>query len=168
MRRKIRRLHAAMLFVMAVLNIGGPPMLALDRLQSSNDTGPAATELKLTAEVNKDEKGGLVLEWTLRNISNRDLLIGVTNPLTDYTVEVTDRRNKPVRLTEAGQKQWLASRMISRKPPVVFHPGDEMTNRIVLNEIYDLKRNSLYTVIVKRRFGMVVVKSNPARVRVSD
>lgn len=143
-------------------------MLALDRSQSSNGTAPSASDLKLTATVNKDEKGGLVLEWTLRNTSNRDLLIGNTNSLMDYTIEVTDRKNKPVRLTEAGQKQALASRMISRKPQVVFHPGDEMTSRIVLNEIYDLKRNAVYTVIVKRRFGTVVVKSNPARLKVSD
>ncbi|HEU0251562.1 MAG TPA: hypothetical protein VFR12_00935 [Pyrinomonadaceae bacterium] len=168
MRRKIGRFLPAAMFFMAVLNICSTPTLAVDRLQLSKITSPSATELELTAQVNKDEEGAFVLEWTLRNSSNRDLLIGNTNSLTDYVIEVTDRQNKPVRLTDAGQKLWLASRMISRKPPIVLHPGDEMTNRIVLSEIYDLKRNGVYAVIVKRRFGTVVVKSNPARVRVSS
>jgi hypothetical protein len=167
MRLKIRRLPVAMLFVTAFLNTCVAPTPALDRLQSSNVTLPSANELKLSAEVNQDEKGVLVLEWTLRNTSNRDLLIANTNSLTDYTIEVTDRRNKPARLTDAGEKQALASRMISRKPPGVFSPGDETTNRIVLTEIYDLKRNGVYNVTVKRRFGTVIVKSIPVRVKVS-
>lgn len=168
MRREIRRfLPGAMLFVTAVINICSAPTLAVEQ-QSSKVASPSASELKLTTQVNKDEEGSFVLVWTLRNSSNRDLLIGNTNALMDYVIEVTDRQNKPVRLTDAGQKKWLASRMISRKPPVVLRPGGELTHRIVLSEIYDLKRNGVYAVIVKRRFGTVVVKSNPARIRVSD
>ena len=167
MRSKVRRrLPVAILFVVGAFGICSAPTLALERVQSSKVSFPSANDLKLTAQVNKDEKSGaLVLEWTLRNSSNRDLSIRNTNLLIDYSIEVTDRQNKPATLTEAGQKQWLVSLMISRKPTFIFHPGDEMTNQIVLSEVYDLKRNRVYVVSVKRRFGKVVVKSNSVRIK---
>ena len=158
----------AIMFVVGALNICSAPTLAFERLQSSKLELPSATDLELVAKVTKDAKTkALVLEWTLRNSSNRDLSIGNTTLLNDYVIEVTDRQNKPARLTDAGQKRFFVSRMLSRKPPIIFHPDDEITDRISLNEIYDLERNRVYVVAVKRRFGTVVVKSNLVRIKFS-
>ncbi len=166
MNTKVQRSIPLATLLVGILTLCYAPTLARQQFQSAEVDSFKSTDLKLTAKITRNtETGALVLEWTLRNSATRDLSIRDTNLLNDYIIEVTNRQNTPVPLTEYGQRQLMAAHMLSRKPSFTLTAGGELTNRITVSEIYDLKRNGVYVFTVKRRFAKVLVKSNSVRIR---
>ncbi len=161
-------LSIALLFVIGAFNARPSQTLQIAGFQPSKERHIYSTNLSIVAGINKDGKtGALILKWSLRNTSNRDISTRDTNLLNDYRIEITDYQNKRVPPTEEGQKQLMAARMLSHRSALTIHPGEEIKSQIVISEIYDMKRKGTYTVTIKRRLATEEVKSNPVKVKIS-
>lgn len=161
-------LSVVLLFVIGPFSCWHAQTLPDVQPQSSKERPIYSKSLRIVAGINKEGKtGSLILKWSLKNISSRDIAARDTNVLNDYTIEITNYQNRPVRLTEEGQKQLMASRMLSRRSALTIHPGEEIKNQIVISDIYDMKAKGSYIVTVKRRLATEEVRSNSVRVKVS-
>jgi len=116
----------------------------------------------------------LVLEWSLKNISVRDVNFRDTHILRDYSIVITDREGYPLRATEEGQEIILASGWVSHRDSVTLHPREQIKKQIVISDIYDFKPGQIYTIRVERKISFdqgktfEAVTSNIVRANVEE
>lgn len=128
-------------------------------------------KLQIRAVLTKDEtKGVLLLEWSLKNISKKDVAIRDTNVLHDYSFLIKDHRGNIVRPTEAGQQKLLEYGIVGHRYSKTLHPREEIRNQLVITEIYDFKPGEAYSVNVVRSISFdqgktfEQIRSNAVRV----
>lgn len=131
--------------------------------------------LRIRAAVKKGEiKGSLILEWSLKNISRKNITFRDTYVLHDYSFVVTDREGRNVQPTEAGRRKILESGLISHRDFVALRPGEEVRRQLIITEIYNLSPGEIYAIYLERQISLdkgktlEKARSNLVRARVEE
>jgi len=123
---------------------------------TQRDTESAGSRnLKIIASIKKGEtRQSLIVEISLKNISNKEISFRNTDVLIDYSFMVKDREGNVLTPSEVGRRKILESGLVSHKPAMVLSPGEQVMRQLVITEIYDFRPRELYTITVHRRISL--------------
>jgi hypothetical protein len=123
---------------------------------TQRDTESARSRnLKIIASIKKGEtRQSLIVEISLKNISNKEISFRNTDVLIDYSFMVKDREGSVLRPSEVGRRKILESGLVSHKPAMVLSPGKQVMKQLVITEIYDFRPREVYTITVHRRISL--------------
>src|SRR5438034_3857603 len=80
--------------------------------------------LKIVATVKKGvSKDSLILDWSVRNVSRKDVSFRDTYVLRDYSFVVKDQKGAIVEPTKEGRQKIFESSFVSHRSPVNLHHG---------------------------------------------
>jgi hypothetical protein len=129
--------------------------------------------LTLVAAVDTDPANSdIILKWSLKNISNREISLPDVNLFMAHKFIVKDQKNRAVQLTRAGQQASMAAYFTSPRRTTVLGPGQELTKELKLSDYFNMKAKGVYTIVVERRVpstdakGTQTIRSNILKVRV--
>ncbi len=130
----------------------------------------APFSLTITTSQTENKTGSEVrVTVTLTNTSNRQIMIGVTSGMCDYSVEVRDRGDKLAPATK--YKRAINCGVLGRNAFEWLKPHEATTEEIAVSHFFDMSQPGEYSVLVARRptkeFGNVVVKSNTLKITVT-
>jgi len=124
-------------------------------VQSLSKSLIPSKNLRIEAVVKEGEtKGSLILEWSLKNISRKDIYFRDTYVLRDYKFTIRDLDGHIVSPTAEGQQKIYASLFVSHRDSVTLHPRQETERSLILSEIYDLKPGRVYEVFLERHLSL--------------
>jgi hypothetical protein len=133
----------------------------------------SSNRVEILATLKRGElKGSLILTWSLKNVSQKDVVFRDTQVLRDYSIFVKDQRGQLLSPTEKGKKILFAVGWVSHRTSRTLHPGEELVKEIVLSDIYHFRIGSVYTIFVRRKItaedGRKVeeVRANPVRTKI--
>ena len=117
----------------------------------------------------------IVLEVSMRNNSDRTLLILEGNPAEDYSIEIRDQLGSHPADTEYGLKlkrsATSSSKFMTRNMSLRLKPGEAGTDVIPIGSMYDMRVAGKYFVTVKRKLpnelGQGTVTSNEITITVA-
>lgn len=143
-----------LLFTM-IISAGASAEAVLNSTQLDKKSATRSRKLKIIATIKKGEtKGSLLIEISLKNISRKEISFRDTSVLNDYSLVVRDREGNIMPLSKEGRRKVVESRLISYKPPVILHPGEQLMRDLVITEIYDFRPGNAYTITVYRRISL--------------
>lgn len=131
-----------------------------------------SNRIQIIAAVKGVLKSSLILQWSLKNVSPKDVVFRDTHVLRDYSIFVKDQRGKLLSPTEKGQKIFFEAGWVSHRTSVTIHPGQELVKEIGLTDLYNFRIGSVYTISVQRKItaedGRTVeeLRSNPVRAKI--
>jgi hypothetical protein len=168
---KTHREFMLLLALLVIVGIQEGPQWA--SAQSLGKSSIPSKNLRISAVVKKGEtKGSIILEWSLANVSRRDIYFRDTYVLRDYKFIITEVDGHIVSPTAEGQQKINASLFVSHRDSVTLHPGEQVKRQLILTDIYELKPGRLYSVFLERHLSFDKgktfedVRSNVVRTRV--
>jgi len=146
----------AMILPLASISFGGSPVCPfLSSTQWDTKSTVRSRNLKIIAAIQKGEtKGSVVVEISLKNISQKEISFRDTYVLNDYSFVVKSRDGNVVPPSEGGRRKIFESRAVSHRYFVVLRPGEQVMRQLVITEIYDFRPREVYTIIVNRRISL--------------
>src|SRR5258706_794150 len=143
--------------------------------EPSNSPLATTRRLAIVATLNQHApNGAIILKWSLKNVSRKEIKFRDTNIFLDYKICVKNRNNDQVRLTEKGQQATTASYFASHKTSLTLQPGEEITKQIEITDFFDMKTKGVYFVVLERNLptdggkAIEVIRSNIIRIRVGS
>jgi len=111
--------------------------------------------LRITAVIKKGEtKGSLILEWSFRNISRKDIHFRDTYVLRDYKFVITEPDGHIVSPTAEGQQKIFQLFFVLPRDSVTLPPGEQVLRQLILTDIYDLKPGRFYSAFLERHLSL--------------
>lgn len=144
--------------------------VAQQRSRVAKSPSPRLT-IEASADVNS-AKGTVVLKWSLKNNSDKDILVPDVNMFIDHKFVVKDENNRILRLTERGQQVTTASYFTLHRRTTSLASSKGVTKELQISDFYDMKAPGVYTITIERRVpriygeGSETIRSNVVRVRI--
>src|SRR5258706_7073659 len=146
---------AVILLLVAISWTEAPAQSLLGSNQLDMKSVIGSRNLKIIAAIKKGEtKGSVVVEISLKNISQKEISFRDTYVLNDYSFVVKSRDGNVVPPSEGGRRKIFESRAVSHRYFVVLRPGEQVMRQLVITEIYDFRPREVYTIIVNRRISL--------------
>lgn len=148
-------LRSALLFLTMICAGVGAAQPFLYSAQFRKGSPIRSKNLEIVAAIKKGEnKGSLILDIALKNISRKEISFRDTYVLNDYSFVVKDREGNVLPPSEVGRREILKSGMISHRYFVDLPPGQQVTRQLVVTDVYSLKPGEVYTITIQRRISL--------------
>lgn len=141
--------------------------------EKSRAVKTAPLGLMLLASADADAASGdVILKWSLKNTSDRDISLPDVNVFLDHKLIVKDQKNRAVPLTRAGQDASAAAYFTSSRRTTVLGPGQAVTKELKISDFFNMEAKGGYTIVVERRVPSIegkavkTIRSNVVKVRI--
>jgi hypothetical protein len=114
-----------------------------------------ARQLTITLDRSPSPAGRETLDLvvTIKNVSAHNVLVGVEEPLLDYSLTVTNCSGEPVPFSKRGKEYYAKDRIHrSRSILVTLAPGETHADSLPINDLYEFVRPGCYRLTARRDF----------------
>ena len=121
--------------------------------------------LMLTATAQTDREN-VILSWSIKNVSDKQIVFRDTNVFLDYKFTVTDQHNRPVQPTEVGQRQLTFSYFALHKKTIALDVGQVYPEQLRISQFFRMQEKGTYKISIERRIRSIdggiseLIKSN--------